>query len=165
MASNAFAASRGGASPYSDPLLWEHAKREAVRRLGGRHSARAMQLAGKLYREAGGAYTGPKTASQRSLTKWTAEDWTTATGEKACRETRSGTRCDRYLPRAAWSMLSPEEIAATRRVKLQSKTQYVGNTPKAKAAGQRARGARKARANGAEAYLLPLAFFLPLVPP
>lgn len=133
------AASRGGISPYSDPILWEYAKMEAVSRLGGRHSARAMQLAGRLYREAGGGYAGPKTSSQRALTKWTAEEWTTATGEKACRETRSGTRCDRYLPKAAWVMLSPREIAATRKAKLSSDQQYVGNTPRAKEAGRRAR--------------------------
>ncbi len=41
-------ASKRSASPYSDPTLWELAKREAVRRLDGRHSARAMQLAGRL---------------------------------------------------------------------------------------------------------------------
>ena len=42
----------------TDPALWEKCKREAVRRLHGRHSARAMQLAGRLYRERGGGYVG-----------------------------------------------------------------------------------------------------------
>lgn len=129
-------------SPYTDPLLWEHAKSEAVRRLGGRHSARAMQLAGRLYREAGGGYRGPRTKAQRALSRWTAEAWTTATGEKACRTTRQGVRCDRYLPRAAWAMLSPAEAAATRRTKLRASKQYVPNEPAARAAGKRARRSR-----------------------
>ena len=129
-------------SPYSDPALWELAKRVAVERLGGRHSARAMQLAGLLYREAGGGYVGPRTGSQRSLTRWTAEDWTTATGAKACRETGAGVRCDRYLPRAAWSLLTPAEAAATRAVKLRSRKQYVRNEPEAQAAGRAVRRSR-----------------------
>jgi len=127
----------------TDPWLWEVSKREALRRLGGRHSARAMQLAGKIYRDAGGGYVGPKTEAQRSLTKWTAEKWTTATGAKACR----GDRCDRYLPAAAWGLLSPAEIAATRRKKMASDEQYVANTRAAKAASKKARsrkGLRKA---------------------
>jgi hypothetical protein len=72
--------------PYADPELWQRAKEAALRRLGGRHSARAMQVAGALYRAAGGRYRGPPTAAQRSLAKWTREDWTTATGEHACRQ-------------------------------------------------------------------------------
>ena len=128
-------------SGRTDPFLWEVSKREAVRRLGGRHSARAMQLAGKLYRDAGGGYVGPKTSAQRSLTKWTAERWTTATGAKACR----GDRCDRYLPAEAWSLLTPAEIAATRRKKLASSEQYVGNTRAAKAASKTARSRKALR--------------------
>ena len=122
----------------TDPDLWEQSKAKAIRRLGGRFSARAMQLAGKMYRDAGGSYCGPRTAAQRSMSKWTGEDWTTATGAKACR----GSKCDRYLPRAAWKMLSPREIAETRQKKLKSKKQFVANTPAARAAGRRARRAR-----------------------
>lgn len=132
-------------SPYSDPALWELAKRVAVERLDGRHSARAMQLAGKLYREAGGGYVGPRTGSQKALTRWTAEDWTTATGAKACRETPAGVRCDRYLPRAAWELLTPAEIAATRAVKLRAKGQYAPNEPAARKAGRAARVPRPPR--------------------
>jgi hypothetical protein len=130
-------------SPYSDPALWELAKRVAVERLDGRHSARAMQLAGLLYREAGGTYTGPRTTAQRALSRWTAEDWATATGEKACRKTPAGTRCDRYLPRAAWEMLTPAEQTATRAVKLRSKAQYAPNEPAAREAGRVARKASR----------------------
>ena len=55
----------------TDPKLWENMKRLAIKRQGGRFSARAMQLAGKLYRDAGGGYCGGKTAAQRSLSKRT----------------------------------------------------------------------------------------------
>ena len=130
-------------SPYSDPTLWERAKKEAVKMLGGRHSARAMQLAGKLYRDAGGTYTGPRTTAQKALSRWTAEDWTTSTGAKACRKTPAGTRCDRYLPREAWATLTPAQAEATRRVKRRASTQYVPNEPAAREAGRIARKAKR----------------------
>jgi hypothetical protein len=124
------------------PDLWERCKREAVKRLGGRHSARAMQLAGRLYRKRGGGYIGRKTEAQRKLSRWTAERWTTATGEKA-RQVKGGkVRYDRYLPEKAWAMLSPSEIRATRAKKLAAKSQYVPNTRAAKAAGRKARRSR-----------------------
>jgi hypothetical protein len=123
------------------PVLWEKAKRQAVSRLG-RHSARAMQLAGKLYREAGGGYCGKGTSAQKKLVKWTAERWQTAPGalKKACKRIPDGTlRCDRYLPAKAWKALSPQAIAATRKRKKAAKRQYVPNAPAAKRAGRKAR--------------------------
>ncbi len=123
------------------PALWEKSKRQAVSRLG-RHSARAMQLAGRLYREAGGGYCGSKTDAQRRMVKWTGEDWRTAPGApaKACRRTPSGKlRCDRYLPAAAWAKLTPAQRAATRKVKQRAGEQYVPNTPAAARAGRKVR--------------------------
>ena len=123
------------------PVLWEKAKRQAVARLG-RHSARAMQLAGRLYREAGGGYCGRQTEAQRRMVKWTAEEWRTAPGalKKACKRLPGGAlRCDRYLPAAAWARLSPAAIAATRSRKQKAKRQYVPNAPAAKRAGRQAR--------------------------
>jgi len=38
----------------TNEALWEKAKSQAKAKMGGKHSARAMQLAGKLYREKGG---------------------------------------------------------------------------------------------------------------
>jgi hypothetical protein len=127
----------------TDPALWERCKRAAVRRLGGRHSARAMQLAGHLYREAGGGYTGRRTEAQRKLSRWTAERWTTYTGEKARRVVGGTVRYDRYLPAAAWRMLSPRQVAAARMSKLDARRQYVPNPPAAAAAGRKARRSRK----------------------
>lgn len=123
----------------TNPKLWESSKAEAKRKLGGRHSARAMQEAGRIYRSKGGGYCGSKTAAQKKLTKWTGEDWQTATGRKACRKVGGKTVCDRYLPAAAWSKLTPAQRRATRMKKLRAKGQYVSNTAAAKAAGRKAR--------------------------
>lgn len=35
----------------TNEALWERAKAEAKSKMGGKHSARAMQLAGKIYKE------------------------------------------------------------------------------------------------------------------
>ena len=49
-------------------------------------------------------------------------------------------------PAEAWEKLSPQEVAATRRVKLRSPRQYVANVPAAKEAARRAKAeARRLR--------------------
>jgi len=47
---------------------------------------------------------------QQSLKDWTAQKWTTSSGEPS-----KGKK--RYLPAAAWKALSPSEKAATNRAK------------------------------------------------
>lgn len=126
---------------YSDPALWEEAKRAARERLGG-HSARAMQLAGQLYRAAGGRYLGRKTKAQRSLTSWTGQDWTTKSG-KPSRETG-----ERYLPRRVIEQLTSAEYAETSRAKRKGTkqgNQYVKQPAKiaAKVARLKAQANRK----------------------
>lgn len=91
--------------------LWEKAKAEAKAKMGGKHSARAMQLAGKIYKEKGGSYSGPKTESQKSLSKWTEQKWTTKSGKP------SSETGERYLPEKAIKALTPSEYAATTRAK------------------------------------------------
>jgi len=91
--------------------LWEKAKAEAKAKMGGKHSARAMQLAGKIYKEKGGSYSGSKTKSQESLSKWTKQEWTTKSG-KPSKETG-----ERYLPKKAIQSLSESEYAATTKAK------------------------------------------------
>lgn len=76
----------------------------------GQWSARKAQLAGKMYKDKGGGYTGEKTEAQKSMTKWTKEEWTTSSGEPS-----EGKR--RYLPKAAWSALSDSEKKATNAAK------------------------------------------------
>jgi len=99
------------------------------------------QDAGRIYREAGGGYCGSRTASQRSLKKWTGERWTTASGRPACeRLTKAGTCADRYLPESAWKKLTPAQRRATQAAKAKGRGQFVPNPRAAKAAGRKARG-------------------------
>jgi hypothetical protein len=91
--------------------LWEKAKEEAKAKMGGKHSARAMQLAGKIYKDKGGSYSGSKTKAQESLSKWTKQEWTTKSG-KPSKETG-----ERYLPKKAIKSLSDSEYAATTKAK------------------------------------------------
>lgn len=93
----------------TNPSLWESAKKQATSKMGG-HSARAMQLAVKIYKEKGGGYKGAKQASNK-LSKWSKQDWTTKSG-KPSKETG-----ERYLPKKAIQALSPQEYAATTRAK------------------------------------------------
>lgn len=60
----------------TDPGKWEAAKREAKSKMGGKHSARAMQLATQIYKKKGGGYSGAKpSSSNNSLKKWTKQKW------------------------------------------------------------------------------------------
>ena len=97
--------------PRTNEALWEKAKAEAKAKMGGKHSARAMQLAGKIYKDKGGSYTGPKTEAQKSLSKWSKESWQTKSGKP------SSETGERYLPKKAIEALTPAEYAATTRAK------------------------------------------------
>lgn len=90
----------------SNPALWEKAKAQAKARMGGKHSARAMQLAVSIYKKAGGKYKGSKSSSNK-LAKWTKQKWRTKSGKP------SGETGERYLPEKAIKSLSPAEYAAT----------------------------------------------------
>ena len=57
----------------TNPKLWEEAKRVAKSRMGGKHSARAMQLATQIYKKRGGGYSGAK--GKTSLSMWSKQDW------------------------------------------------------------------------------------------
>jgi len=95
-----------------DPAKWAKAKARAVAKMG-KHSARAMQLAVKLYKESGGTYSGKKSSGNK-LSKWSKQKWRTSSGKKS-----EGKR--RYLPDAAWKSLSSSEKAATNRAKAKGK--------------------------------------------
>ena len=99
----------------SNPQLWEKSKSEAKAKLGGKHSARAMQLAGKIYKEKGGDYSGPKTKAQKSLTKWTKEEWGTKSGKNSTLGAKA--TGERYLPKKARESLTDAEYAATTKAK------------------------------------------------
>lgn len=93
----------------TNPSLWASAKSQAKAKMGGKHSARAMQLATKIYKSKGGGYSGAKSASNK-LTKWGDQKWRTSDGTKS-----EGKK--RYLPDKAWKSLSAGEKSATNRTK------------------------------------------------
>ena len=66
----------------TNPALWARAKAQAKARMGGKHSARAMQLAVKIYKKAGGGYRGSK-SSKNKLSKWSKQKWRTSSGKKS----------------------------------------------------------------------------------
>jgi len=91
------------------PALWAKAKAQAKAKMGGKHSARAMQLAVKIYKKAGGGYSGTKSSSNK-LSKWSKQKWRTSSGKKS-----EGKR--RYLPDKAWKALTAKEKSATNKAK------------------------------------------------
>jgi 8-oxo-dGTP pyrophosphatase MutT (NUDIX family) len=124
-----------GVATKSDPELWSRAKAEAKARMGGKHSARAMQLAVKIYKDRGGDYSGKKpSASQNKMRKWTKQDWQTRPGTDPIAKKEDGST-SRYLPKAKWDSLSKSEQKATDAKKLRSDEQYVENTDAAKVKG------------------------------
>ena len=104
-------------SPYTDPALRSRVVAQVKRGTKGGPrdvwTARKAQIAAALYEARGGGYRGPKTGSQRSLTKWTGQEWTTRTGAPADRSDGMA----RYLPRKVWESLTPAEALATDRKK------------------------------------------------
>ena len=93
-----------------DPKKWAAAKARAKRKMGGKHSARAMQLAVKYYKDAGGTYSGKKKKSNK-LSKWSKQKWRTKSGKPS---SKTG---ERYLPEKVIKALSSKEYAATTRAK------------------------------------------------
>ena len=99
-----------GTATKRDPKKWAAAKARAKRKMGGKHSARAMQLAVKYYKDAGGTYSGKKKPSNK-LSKWSKQKWRTKSGKPS---SKTG---ERYLPTKAIKALSSKEYAATTRAK------------------------------------------------
>jgi len=107
---------------YTKPSLRERLKNQIMRESvagtkAGQWSARKAQLLGKRYKDAGGGYSGSKTKSQRSLSKWTKQEWTTKSGKPS---SKTG---ERYLPKKAISALTPSEYASTTAAKRKGKSQ------------------------------------------
>ena len=93
-----------------DPAKWARAKAKAKAKMGGKHSARAMQLATKYYKDAGGTYSGKKKSTNK-LSKWSKQKWKTKSGKPS---SKTG---ERYLPEKAIKSLSSKEYASTTRAK------------------------------------------------
>jgi hypothetical protein len=105
-----------GTATKTNPAAWERAKSQAKAKMGGEHSARAMQLAVSIYKKNGGGYSGAKTSSNK-LSKWTKEDWGTKSGKP------SGKTGERYLPKKAIKSLTSKEYAATTKAKREGTAQ------------------------------------------
>ena len=127
-------------SNYTKPQLRENLKRRIMAgdRGGapGQWSARKAQLLAQAYKKAGGGYRGGRTEKQSSLKKWTGQKWRTSDGKPA----RRGGATRRYLPSKAWSKLSPGQIRATNRKKMEASKrgeQFVANTEAALKARKR----------------------------
>ena len=133
------AAAKAAGENYTKPALRERIKQKVqAGTKGGRAgqwSARKSQLLTQEYESAGGGYKSSKrTASQKSLEKWTKQDWQTADGKPAVRGKKETAR---YLPKKAWDKLSPAEKQATDRKKRagsRAGKQVVPNTAAAKKA-------------------------------
>ena len=125
------------ADDYTDPELRARLKEEikAGDRGGraGQWSARKSQLLVSEYEAQGGGYRheGERTESQQHLHRWTEQDWYTADGGT---DARDGDQTARYLPDAAWQLLSPEEQQATDRAKRDADEQHVADTDAAQEA-------------------------------
>ncbi len=96
-----------------DPQKWARAKARAKAKMGGKHSARAMQLAVKYYKQMGGRYGGSKSSSNK-LSKWSKQDWDyVSKGDKKKPKSKRG----RYLPKSVRTSLTDAQKRATNRKK------------------------------------------------
>jgi hypothetical protein len=104
---------------YTKPQLRERLKNQIMSGSkggkSGQWSARKAQLLAQAYEKAGGGYSGSKTAKQKSLSKWTKEDWGTKSGKPSTQG--KGATGERYLPKKAREALSSSEYAATSKAK------------------------------------------------
>ena len=96
-----------------DPQKWARAKAKAKAKMGGKHSARAMQLAVKYYKDMGGRYGGAKSSSNK-LSKWSRQDWGyVSKGDEKKPKSQRG----RYLPKSVRTSLTDAQKRATNRKK------------------------------------------------
>jgi len=102
-------------SNYTKPKLRESIKdRVMASSKGGKPgqwSARKAQLVSQEYEKKGGRYKGGKSSAQKSLSKWTKEEWGTKSGKPSTQGPKA--TGERYLPKAARKALTPKEYAAT----------------------------------------------------
>lgn len=102
-------------SNYTNPSLRERLKNKIIEGSkggkAGEWSARKAQLLKQEYEKAGGGYRGSKNSSQKSLTKWTKEEWGTKSGKNSVVGKKS--TGERYLPKKARESLSPQEYYRT----------------------------------------------------
>lgn len=100
---------------YTKPGLRERLKNQIMSGSKGgkpgQWSARKAQLLAQAYKKSGGGYSGSKTSKQKSLSKWTKEEWGTKSGKPSTQGARA--TGERYLPKKARQALSSSEYAKT----------------------------------------------------
>jgi hypothetical protein len=100
---------------YTKPELRERIKNRVMAGTkggkAGQWSARKAQIVAQEYKKAGGGYTGAKTGKQKSLSKWTKEEWGTKSGKPSTQGSKA--TGERYLPKKAREKLSASEYAKT----------------------------------------------------
>ena len=101
-----------GIAKKRDPAKWAAAKAKAKAKMGGKHSARAMQLATKYYKSSSGTYEGKKPSSKNNkMKKWTKEDWGTKSDKNSTEG--KGATGERYLPKKKRDAMSDAEYKRT----------------------------------------------------
>jgi len=104
---------------YTKPTLRERIKNKVMAGSkggkAGQWSARKAQLVAQEYKAKGGGYSGGKSKSQKSLSKWTKEDWGTKSGKPSTQGKKA--TGERYLPKKKRDAMSKKEYAATTRKK------------------------------------------------
>jgi hypothetical protein len=119
---------------YTNPALRERIKNKIMASgkggKPGQWSARKAQLVAQEYKKAGGGYSGSKTSKQKSLSKWTKEDWGTKSGKPSTQGSKAAG--ERYLPKKAREKLSAAEYAKTSQKKREdlSKGKQFSKQPK-----------------------------------
>jgi len=100
---------------YTKPELRERIKDRVMAGTkggkAGQWSARKAQIVAQEYKKAGGGYSGAKTSKQKSLSKWTKEEWGTKSGKPSTQGSKA--TGERYLPKKAREKLSASEYAKT----------------------------------------------------
>lgn len=134
-------------SEYTNPSLRNRLKNQIMASSKGgkpgEWSARKAQMLAQQYKAKGGGYRGSPSSKQKSLKKWTKEEWGTRSGKPSTQGPKA--TGERYLPKKALKSLSASEYAATTRKKREGTAkgkQFVANTPAAKKASRQARKGR-----------------------
>ena len=121
-----------------DPAKWARAKAKAKRKMGGKHSARAMQLAVNYYKDMGGRYSGNKSSSNK-LSKWSKQKWDyVSKGDKKKPKKKRG----RYLPESVRKSLTPSQKASTNKRKRAASAKGRGKAKYSKSIARKVRRAK-----------------------
>jgi hypothetical protein len=102
-------------SKYTKPKLRERLKNRIMAGSkggkAGQWSARKAQMLAAAYKKAGGGYRGGKGKTQKSLSKWTKEDWGTKSGKNSVQGKKA--TGERYLPKRTREKMSAAEYLAS----------------------------------------------------